>query len=123
MRVPPTICMLLLSACGPADQTRQLQEQSNQIAGLKSQLAQRDAMLADLKAEAQRLKVAPALAGSGNVNDGREEAPKEAVAKAPQSRYPNNCFKDYCPCDPPQGGPDSVLCDQLEAGENVDLDL
>ena len=30
------------------------------------------------------------------------------------------CFKDYCPCDPPQEGMDSILCDQLEQGIEVD---
>ncbi|WP_301090102.1 hypothetical protein [Sphingomonas sp.] len=33
------------------------------------------------------------------------------------------CFKDYCPCDPPQGGPDTVICDQLEQGIPVDIQL
>lgn len=33
------------------------------------------------------------------------------------------CYKDYCPCDPPQGGPDSVLCDQLEEGIRPEVDL
>lgn len=26
------------------------------------------------------------------------------------------CYKDYCPCDPPQEGMDSIICDQLQSG-------
>lgn len=36
--------------------------------------------------------------------------------------YPNNCYKDYCPCEQPQEGMDSVLCDQLEAGLDVPIE-
>jgi hypothetical protein len=39
------------------------------------------------------------------------------------SRYPGMCYKDYCPCDGPQGGPDEVLCDQLEQGSDPSADL
>jgi hypothetical protein len=27
------------------------------------------------------------------------------------------CWEGYCPCDPPQGGPDQLLCDSLRRGE------
>jgi hypothetical protein len=27
------------------------------------------------------------------------------------------CWEEYCPCDPPRGGPDQLLCDSLRRGE------
>ncbi|MFO1256258.1 MAG: hypothetical protein U1E37_11420 [Sphingomonadaceae bacterium] len=27
------------------------------------------------------------------------------------------CWEGYCPCDPPQGGPDQLLCDALRRGD------
>ncbi len=33
------------------------------------------------------------------------------------------CYKDYCPCDPPQGGPDQIICDQLEEGIDVPVEM
>ena len=27
------------------------------------------------------------------------------------------CWEGYCPCKPPQGGPDQLLCDQLRMGK------
>ncbi|MFC3699933.1 hypothetical protein ACFOOJ_21080 [Sphingobium xenophagum] len=33
----------------------------------------------------------------------------------------NMCYKDYCPCEGEQGGPDMTLCDQLEQGIAVDV--
>lgn len=30
---------------------------------------------------------------------------------------PNLCWESYCPCNPPQGGPDQLLCDQLRIGK------
>lgn len=32
------------------------------------------------------------------------------------------CWEGYCPCDPPQGGPDQLLCDSLRRGE-VDVKM
>ncbi len=42
--------------------------------------------------------------------------PPPAAAAEP----PDLCWQDYCPCDPPQGGPDKGLCRQLRAGLPVD---
>ena len=33
------------------------------------------------------------------------------------------CYKDYCPCEPPQDGMDSLLCDQLEERREVSIDM
>lgn len=33
------------------------------------------------------------------------------------------CYKDYCPCEGEQGGPDMLLCDRLEAGLPVETDM
>lgn len=46
--------------------------------------------------------------------ESRPEPKRKAVAM---------CFQDYCPCDPPQGGPDAGLCRQLRAGMDVDPEL
>ncbi len=53
-------------------------------------------------------------AATGLVADAGASAPVHSVAM---------CFKDYCPCEAPQGGPDSVLCDQLEEGIEPDIQL
>lgn len=40
-----------------------------------------------------------------------------------EQQYPGNCYKDYCPCEPPQGGPDQLICDRLEEGLSVDVEM
>lgn len=55
-----------------------------------------------------------------------EDPESASLADAPEKavpQYPGNCYKDYCPCEPPQGGPDQLLCDQLEEGIEVDVQL
>lgn len=44
---------------------------------------------------------------------------EEATADAPQSL----CWQDYCPCEPPQGGMDEMLCRRLRAGLPVDDEM
>lgn len=65
-----------------------------------------------------------ALSAASNAVErpGVEAATGQTVAQA-SSQYPGKCYKDYCPCDPPQGGGDSVLCDQLEEGQDPDINL
>lgn len=43
----------------------------------------------------------------------------EAAADPPQSL----CWQDYCPCEPPQGGMDEMLCRRLRAGLPVDDEM
>lgn len=58
-----------------------------------------------------------------------EARPPEEIAEvepapvAASQPAPAMCLKDYCPCDQPQDGPDSVLCDQLEQGIPVDQQM
>ena len=33
------------------------------------------------------------------------------------------CWQDYCPCDPPQGGPDQMICRNLKAGIPVEDEM
>ncbi len=33
------------------------------------------------------------------------------------------CWQDYCPCEPPQGGPDAGICRAFKAGVHVDEGL
>jgi hypothetical protein len=58
-------------------------------------------------------------AAAGTADSG-PDAPAADVASA--TKYPGNCYKDYCPCEQPQEGMDSVLCDQLEAGLDVPIE-
>lgn len=43
-----------------------------------------------------------------------------AARREPRPEPADMCWQGYCPCDPPQGGPDSFLCDRLRAGLPVD---
>jgi hypothetical protein len=43
-------------------------------------------------------------------------AAKSAV-KRTKVQPPQLCWEGYCPCEPPQGGPDQLLCDSLRRGE------
>jgi hypothetical protein len=61
-------------------------------------------------------------ATSAAPDDSTSEPDTTEVATASAAKYPGNCYRDYCPCDPPQEGMDSVLCDQLEAGLNVPIE-
>ncbi len=86
---------------------------------------------ADYAASHERLKAAQAFA-SGMAQDRvaqrdqrRTETPFnhfssfEAKAKFVPADL---CWQDYCPCDPPQGGPDAFLCRRFRAGLPVDED-
>lgn len=65
--------------------------------------------LAKAKGKTSRRKAAKATVA--------EKAPNPTGAEAtPQSL----CWQDYCPCEPPQGGPDEFLCRRLRAGLPVD---
>lgn len=47
---------------------------------------------------------------------GAKVAPERIVKKA-KVQPVRLCWEGYCPCDPPQGGPDQLLCDSLRRGE------
>lgn len=44
-----------------------------------------------------------------------EEASEEALKEKRSSAW-SLCWEGYCPCQPPQVGPDQLLCDQLRMG-------
>lgn len=48
-------------------------------------------------------------------------AAREAAAEpVPEPKPADLCWQDYCPCEPPQGGPDEFVCRRLRAGLHVD---
>lgn len=111
------VIALSLSACSNVPSTQvadlqgQLRERNKTIASLQRDLAAEKALVAAMRnveaAEVRARQSTPPVATPAN-----DEPATQAVAM---------CFKDYCPCDPPQGGPDTVLCDQLEAGIEPDI--
>jgi hypothetical protein len=119
---------LLLTSCNPP--AAQQGDQSPRIQQLERDLASRDAEVAALKELLleERLKpevqAAPAEAAKA-IGDRTLMNEAEAIPGiAPtSSRYPHMCYKDYCPCTGPQGGPDEVLCGQLEQGQEPALEL
>jgi hypothetical protein len=62
--------------------------------------------LAEAMAEAERRAAKP--------------APKTSESTLVNLKELNLCWQDYCPCEPPQGGADAMLCRQLKDGQNVD---
>lgn len=51
-----------------------------------------------------------------------QEDPNDLVSRVADGTL-DMCYKDYCPCDGEQGGPDMPLCDQLEQGIQPPVDL
>lgn len=51
--------------------------------------------------------LAPKIQGAGD---------RKAIAKV-EVEPPALCWEGYCPCEPPQGGPDQLLCDALRRGD------
>jgi len=45
------------------------------------------------------------------------KAAAEKVVKKTEVQPTKLCWEGYCPCNPPQGGPDQLLCDSLRRGE------
>ncbi|MCP3729279.1 hypothetical protein M9978_02460 [Sphingomonas sp. MG17] len=95
----------------------------NQVADLRQKLEDREGEVASLKAalneEIGRRRAASAATADPPKDRETEPSSREAKAR-PQ---PAMCYKDYCPCEPPQGGPDTVICDQLEAGIDVSIEM
>ena len=61
--------------------------------------------------------------GGRTVEELNDEARREVLASLrSESKHASMCWEGYCPCKPPQGGPDQLLCDQLRMG-NVDPQL
>lgn len=109
---------LALTACGPdrAAEGGNSAAQQTRITELELEL---NTALAANELLNARARIAPAIAAPV------DDAPMDDIPLADQ-HIPaplDMCYKDYCPCDPPQGGPDTVLCDQLEEGRPVQVDM
>lgn len=118
--------MLLLNSCSPP--TSEREDESLKIRQLERTLAERDAEIAALKEllledRLKQKKQAAAFDKAMEDRSGTNEAQTPPVIAPPPSRYPSMCYKDYCPCKAPQGGPDMILCDQLEQGIDPAVDL
>jgi hypothetical protein len=118
MRVAPIAALTMLGACQP-DRSAELANATAQIEKLKQDLAMERANAAKLRADA--------AVADYERSAGLRDKPKQSVAAAEPVAEAKPaaamCYKDYCPCDPPQEGMDSILCDQLEAGVPVDVQL
>jgi hypothetical protein len=119
--------MLLLTNCNPPASRQE--DQSLKVQQLERDLAARDAEIATLKELLVEERVKPKQTATAAVTDkarggslGNDVSAEPVIPAAP-SRYPGMCYKDYCPCKGPQGGPDEVLCDQLEQGTDPPADL
>jgi hypothetical protein len=85
-------------------------------------MANQENEIASLKDEIKQLRADLALSDKRSIASQKAEPAPIETANAPELSL-NLCYKDYCPCEPPQGGPDQILCDQLEAGIDVDVQL
>ena len=120
-----TCFSLLLAGCGVEPAARTVAKENEQstaaIAKLRAENTELRRQLGAEKVHVQVLRE----------NRDLQEAKARATAASsgggagatPPTRSVAMCYKDYCPCDPPQGGPDSVLCDQLEEGIRPEVDL
>lgn len=112
------VISLSLSACSnvPAVQVTELQ----------GQLQERDKMIASLRRElnTEKAYTAALLKARDELFDASRLSSKATTRPAtkPATQQVSMCFKDYCPCDQPQEGMDSILCDQLEAGLEVSIE-
>lgn len=107
-----------LTACEPLGQQQRIAELEKSLEGERAKTKQLRLELAAEKAEIAAMEQV-------YTSRPRPAAAPPAVEPTPTVSKPavEMCFKDYCPCDPPQGGPDTVICDQLEQGIPVDIQL
>ena len=127
-----TICLplvaLMLAGCGPtqaereatAAEARRSAEREKQLQRQKQQreqsIREMMAVVREIEAE-QRTMAAPA--------PDNEDAPEPLAARpeaAEREPVPDLCWQDYCPCEPPQGGPDEGICRHLRAGMQLDAE-
>jgi uncharacterized coiled-coil protein SlyX len=125
LRVFAIGAMLVLTSCRPpaaerADQTLRIQQLERDLAKRDAQItALKELLLEDrLNPKQEAATVAKAIEDLKTAN----EAQTESVTPPP-SQYPSMCYKEYCPCKPPQGGPDKDLCRQLEQGQDPAVEL
>ncbi|WP_422058637.1 hypothetical protein [Sphingomonas sp.] len=111
--------LLLLAGCSGGEEIPDA-NLVNEIESLRSELMDRDAEISNLKVAlneeiARRRGSAPEAISAGKLGSGSRDQPTR--------ERPAMCYKDYCPCDPPQGGPDQIICDQLEEGIDVPVEM
>ncbi|WP_373487473.1 hypothetical protein [Blastomonas sp.] len=102
--------MVIVASCSSHGDTGKNPEQEQ--SEIDQATAQLDALNAEI-AEAERKR-------NELADENKAEAARMASAPALDPEPLDLCFKDYCPCEPPQGGPDMLLCDMLETGQPVD---
>ena len=86
----------------PEQATRELQEATARLDAINAEIVEAERRRSDLEAQET------------------EEAARVAALPAAEPEPLDLCYKDYCPCEPPQGGPDMQACDMLQAGIPVD---
>jgi anti-sigma factor RsiW len=113
--LPLVALTMMASACQPA--APKITDET--LARLQNDYDRSQAEIGTLRNEIAALKKAappaPAKRAATPARNPFEEPRPAAIQEATSM-----CFKDYCPCDPPQEGMDSILCDQLEQGMEVD---
>lgn len=107
-------CLGALVACSPPKANSPTVNDTAALENAQTEIAK-------LQAEIDRLKAPPRVSPAAPK---AVAPPRPALAEAPErpaSRAAvKMCWQDYCPCDPPQGGPDKFLCQRLRAGLPVD---
>ena len=59
----------------------------------------------------------PSAQPSPSSRERHEPAPDENSDRNTPVATAGVCWEGYCPCEPPQGGPDQLLCDALRRGD------
>lgn len=112
--------VLVLAGC----QDRTVVDLERKQAELTATVERQRAELDRLQALENLQDAAPEISTPRRADPPRdEEIEKPASPRIAEAQYPDNCYKDYCPCEPPQGGADTLLCDQLQEGIPVDIQL
>lgn len=122
------LLLVLLAGCSPVGADADKSSDGLTPANKNDLIAARDREIAALKAEVAQLQADKGSATPRPVAPARitREATDEPEPLAPAPRaeqYPGLCYKDYCPCEQPQEGMDMILCDQLEEGLDVPIEL
>lgn len=109
MKISMIVLAVLLGACTP-DHAPEPQPTKSSSATVSPQIDAAASALAEEAASYQLYKI-------GKATD-QADVPDEAIS-TPRTKPVTTidlCWEGYCPCDPPQGGPDQLLCDQLRMG-------
>ena len=59
----------------------------------------------------------PSQSGETKTEVSEAKPAAERIVKKAEVQPAKLCWEGYCPCDPPQGGSDQLLCDSLRRGE------